>query len=478
MFVTWHCRHGGSVRKPRSDAVCPVLPVPSVVPGPNLVFHKLATPFPNRAMSTEQESSSLDTSIHLNLGDVVSAVHELTQAIGAVNRRLGQVEAEIASLHRQDKGKQPLREPRLEPVESQPEFDSRRKFEPQPYPQARPTAGMQPPSLQERFSVAPGTHVKVRRFKGDPGSLKYFLSEFYTAYPRPFNRADWADYATLFVLHLEGPALDAVRDPLTGELPSDPDTIERLLRVTFDVSEGRELSALLALEQREGEKVREFWRRFAAAYLRVRHSVSDAMAKELFVQRLRPEFRDVNVTSAETIREAVEHAARLEHLHLLNSAASKNKQSRKSEKDTQTVAAVSASERLEKKEQKTSGQPSQEVQLLQQIVKLLQQQSPQSSQGQSSQPRPASGQHGRKGRRSPPPCDICGEEHWIRQCPLFRQFLQSRAQPSATAAAPPAAGTASAASSALSPSPSPSPSPAPVSGSSGVPRPALAPGKA
>jgi hypothetical protein len=39
MFVTWHCRHGGSARKPRSDAVCPVLLVPSVVPGPNLVFH-------------------------------------------------------------------------------------------------------------------------------------------------------------------------------------------------------------------------------------------------------------------------------------------------------------------------------------------------------------------------------------------------------------------------------------------------------
>jgi hypothetical protein len=85
------------------------------------------------------------------------------------------------------------------------------------------------------------------------------------------------------------------------------------------------------LEQREGEKVREFWRRFAAAYLPVRRSVSDAMAKELFVQRLRPEFLHLNVTSAETIREAVEHAARLEHLHLMmNSAASNNKQSRKS----------------------------------------------------------------------------------------------------------------------------------------------------
>jgi hypothetical protein len=84
------------------------------------------------------------------------------------------------------------------------------------------------------------------------------------------------------------------------------------------------------LEQREVQKVRQFWRPFAAAYLPVRRSVSDAMANELFLQRLRPEFLHLNVTSAETIREAVEHAARLEHLHLLNSAASKNKQSRKS----------------------------------------------------------------------------------------------------------------------------------------------------
>jgi hypothetical protein len=150
------------------------------------------------------------TSIHLNLGHVLSALHLLTQALGAVNRRLGQLEAEIPSLHRLDKGKLPLPEPRLQPLESQPEFDSRHMIEPQPYPQACPTAGIQPPSLQEhgsRFSLAPaGTHFKVRsRFKGDPGSLNYFfLSQFYTAYPRPFNRPDWADYATLFVLHFGG----------------------------------------------------------------------------------------------------------------------------------------------------------------------------------------------------------------------------------------------------------------------------------